>query len=226
MLAIFFPLTARPLQGCNTCRAIEDRMCRSLVFRLFQGQDDLSNKEPVPNRLRAGRYGRVDWRAGNRSRQRLCCRRKIRRHHPWVASQGGSMTYPITELEGMTPSSPQNSNHWHSHHGNAAGNRPHGQRPQGAGSQDRDQRTAIAGMGEFLRLHADSRDGQGQGRAGPCRRPRHGTRARAAQSGAAAQNMKEVNTRRKLVRMLPSEKSVEQMIAAGPQASAQDHYTD
>ena len=38
-----------------------------------------------------------------------------------------------------------------------------------------------------------------------------------------AQNMKDVNTKRKLVRVLPSEKSVEQLIEQGSQASAQDH---
>ena len=41
-----------------------------------------------------------------------------------------------------------------------------------------------------------------------------------------AQNMKEVNIKRKLVRVLPSEKSVEQLIAQRPQAAAQDHLLD
>ena len=41
-----------------------------------------------------------------------------------------------------------------------------------------------------------------------------------------AQNMKDVNTRRKLVRVLPSEKSVEQIDRAGAQAAAQDHLLE
>src|SRR5882672_12481111 len=40
-------------------------------------------------------------------------------------------------------------------------------------------------MGQFLRLHADSRHGQGKGRVGARRRRHHGSRTRASQSGAA-----------------------------------------
>src|SRR3982074_2944346 len=39
-----------------------------------------------------------------------------------------------------------------------------------------------------------------------------------------AQNMKEVNTRRKLVRVLPSEKSVEQLIAKGRKLQPKNTY--
>ena len=68
-------------------------------------------------------------------------------------------------------------------------------------------------MGQRLRLHAHPRHGPGQGRL--VRAAGVPTVRELADRNPArlAQNMREVNTRRKLVRILPSEKSVEQLIA-------------
>ena len=68
-------------------------------------------------------------------------------------------------------------------------------------------------MGELRRLHADSRDGQGQGRIGRAAGVTTVRELALRNPARLAQNMKEVNTKRKLVRVLPSEKSVEQLIA-------------
>src|SRR4029450_789210 len=56
---------------------------------------------------------------------------------------------------------------------------------QGTRGEDRHQRATIARMGQFFRLHAHSRHGQGQGRPGARGRRHHRACARAPQSGAA-----------------------------------------
>ena len=55
--------------------------------------------------------------------------------------------------------------------------------------------------------------GQGKGRAGTRRRVTTVRELALRNPARLAQNMKDVNTERKLVRVLPSEKSVEQLIA-------------
>jgi len=80
-------------------------------------------------------------------------------------------------------------------------------------------------MGEYLRLHAHPRHGQGQGP--DCSAAAGVTTVRelaAAQSLPAwAQNMKDINIRRKLVHVLPSEKVGGADYPESAQAAAEDH---
>lgn len=124
------------------------------------------------------------------------------------------MTYPISELEGMNAFS-------------ASKLKPLGIRTAEAlleatrtakGRKALSARTGIseqqllewANMADYMRIR-----GMGKAKIGLVRAAGATTVRELAHRNPArlAQNMKEVNTRRKLVRVLPSEKSVEQLIA-------------
>jgi nucleotidyltransferase/DNA polymerase involved in DNA repair len=124
------------------------------------------------------------------------------------------MTYPISELEGMNAFS-------------ASKLKPLGIRTAEAlleatrtakGRKALSARTGIseqqllewANLADYMRIR-----GMGKAKIGLVRAAGATTVRELAHRNPArlAQNMKEVNTRRKLVRVLPSEKSVEQLIA-------------
>jgi len=124
------------------------------------------------------------------------------------------MTYPLSELEGMTAIS-------------AAQLKAHGVRTTEAlleaahtvkGRKALAAKTGIseqqllewANVADYMRI-----PGMGKAKAGLVRAAGVATVRELALRNPArlAQNMREVNTRRKLVRVLPSEKSVEQLIA-------------
>src|SRR5947209_12644317 len=78
-------------------------------------------------------------------------------------------------------------------------------------------------MGQLLRLHADSRDGQGQGRAGARRRRHNGSRACTSQSGTPRAKHEGSEYKAQPGAYLTFGEVGRAVDRAGPQASAIDY---